>query len=79
MSEREVILQHLVGQSYTETSSSVYDWLMFWPVVDKYGVIRAITDADGIPEGATLLAWSTKAGRLAETEGNHGFDAVLGD
>lgn len=56
--------------------SSDKDWHQHWPVVDSSGVVIGIVDIDSDIAGYTLLDLD-KNGNLTETDGQHGFDAVL--
>lgn len=67
-------LETAIG-THISTAINNYDWQGYWPEVDNDGYITAILDGDSIPDDAVMVNWDGK--RLIETDGQHGFEAVL--
>jgi hypothetical protein len=82
MEDRRQQLEKLIGKhlkSAPVRRSSSRLWLGYWPQVNEKGIITAILDGDCIPDGATMVDWSTGKihGTPVVVDGSHGFEAVL--
>ena len=66
-------LNHVIDKTMDETKDE--DWLGYWPVINREGIIQEILDGDSLPSDAVMVNWLD--GEPVETDGGYGFDAVL--
>jgi hypothetical protein len=75
-----MIGKQLIGKKVYELTQAQNGWLdERWPAVDSDGTIREVYDADATPDGCMMIDWEWDGEKFTyeETDGDHGFMAIL--